>query len=62
MNYLCTSKSRAGSWHRISTNGDGRLCTSSDNDLRLERLDSSSNRLRASATVKRFSPPSSYGG
>jgi hypothetical protein len=34
----------------------------SDNDLCLGRLDSSSDRPRASATVKSSSPPSSYGG
>jgi hypothetical protein len=44
------------------TNDDDHLCTSSDNDLRLGRLDSSSDRLRVSATVKRSSPPSSYRG
>jgi hypothetical protein len=46
---------------RIAGNSD-HLCTSSDNDLHSGRLDSSSDRLRASATVKRSSPPSSYGG
>jgi hypothetical protein len=46
---------------RIAGDGD-HLCTSSDNDLRSERLASSSNHLRVSATVNRSSPPSSYGG
>jgi hypothetical protein len=40
----------------------GNHCTSSDNDLRLGRLDSSSDCPRANATVKRFSPPSPYEG
>jgi hypothetical protein len=38
------------------------LCTSSDNDMRSERLTSSSDHLRVSATVSRSLPPSSYGG
>jgi hypothetical protein len=45
-----------------STNGGDHLYTNSDNDLRLGRLDSSSDCPRVSATVKRSSPPSSYGG
>jgi hypothetical protein len=44
------------------TNDVDDLCTSSDNDLCLGWLDSSSDRLRASAAAKRTSPPSSYGG
>jgi hypothetical protein len=36
----------------------GDHCTSSDNDLRLGQLDSSSDCLRANATVKRPSSPS----
>jgi hypothetical protein len=44
------------------TNDGDHLCTSSDNDLRSERLTSSSDRLRVSATVNRPSPSSSYGG
>jgi hypothetical protein len=37
-------------------------CTSSDNDLRLGRLDSCSDCLRANATTKRPSPTSPYEG
>jgi hypothetical protein len=44
------------------TNNDDPLCTSSDNDLCSERLASSSDHLRVSATANRSSPPSSYGG
>jgi hypothetical protein len=40
----------------------GDHCTSSDNDLHLGRLDSSSDCPRANATVKRPLPPSPYGG
>jgi hypothetical protein len=40
----------------------GDHCTSSDNDLRLGRLDSSSDCLRANATVKRPSLTSPYEG
>ena len=40
----------------------GDHCTSSDNDLRLGRLDNSSDGLRANATVKRPSPTSPYKG
>jgi hypothetical protein len=46
----------------LHTNDVDHLCTSSDNDLRPGRLDSSSDRLRASAAMNRTSPPSSYGG
>jgi hypothetical protein len=48
--------------HRRITSDSDRLCTSSDNDLRSERLTSSSDHLRVSATANRSSPPSSYGG
>jgi hypothetical protein len=44
------------------TNDVDHLCTSSDNDLRPEWLDSSSDRLRASTTTNRTSPPSYHGG
>jgi hypothetical protein len=44
------------------TNGGDHLCTSSDNDLCSERLASSSDHLRVSATANRSSPPSSYEG
>jgi hypothetical protein len=44
------------------TNDVDHLCTSSDNDLCPGRLDSSNDRLRASAAANRTSPPSSYGG
>jgi hypothetical protein len=44
------------------TNDDDHLCTSSDNDLCSERLTSSSDHLRVSATANRSSPPYSYGG
>jgi hypothetical protein len=40
----------------------GNHCTSSDNDLRLGRLDSSSDCPRANATANRPSPPSPYEG
>jgi hypothetical protein len=40
----------------------GDHCTSSDNDLRLERLDNSSDCLRANATMKRPSLTSLYEG
>jgi hypothetical protein len=40
----------------------GNHCTSSDNDFRLGRLDSSSDCPGANATVKRPSPPSPYEG
>jgi hypothetical protein len=40
----------------------GKHCTSSDKDLRLGRLDNSSNCPRANATMKRPSPPSPYEG
>jgi hypothetical protein len=40
----------------------GDHCTSSDNDLRLGRLDSSSDCPRANTTVKRPSPASPHGG
>jgi hypothetical protein len=46
---------------RIANDGD-HLCTSSDNDLHSERLASSSDHLRVSATANRSSPSSSYGG
>jgi hypothetical protein len=45
-----------------STNGGDHLCTSSDNDLRLGQLDNSSDRPRASATVKKSSPHPPTGG
>ena len=44
------------------TNDVDHLCTSSDNDLHAGQLDTSSDRLRASAAANRTSPPSSYGG
>jgi hypothetical protein len=44
------------------TNDGDHLCTSSDNDLYSERLASSSDHLRVSATTNRSSPPSSYRG
>jgi hypothetical protein len=44
------------------TSGGDHLCISSDNDLRPGQLDSSSDRLMASAATNRASPPSSYGG
>jgi hypothetical protein len=70
MNYLHTSKGHgvagperfASGGDHVSSDGDDHPCTSSDNDLRLGRLDSSSDRLRASVAVKRSSPPSSYRG
>jgi hypothetical protein len=48
--------------HRRTAGDSDHLCTSSDNDLRSERLASSSDHLRVSATTNRSSPPSSYGG
>jgi hypothetical protein len=70
MSYFHTSKGRgitsperlASGGDRISTDGDGHLCTSSDNDPCSEQLTSSNDHLRVSATVNRSSPPSSYGG
>ena len=61
MNYLHTSKDRgiasperfASGGDHVSSDGDDHPCTSSDNDLRLGRLDSSNDCLRANATVKR---------
>jgi hypothetical protein len=48
--------------HQRIASGSDHLCTSSDNDLRSVRLASNSGHLRVSATVRRSSPPSSYGG
>jgi hypothetical protein len=48
--------------HRWIAGDSDHLCTSSDNDLHSERLASSSDHLRVSATANRSSPPSSYGG
>jgi hypothetical protein len=48
--------------HRRIAGDSDHLCTSSNNDLRSERLASSSDHLRVSTTAKRSLPPSSYGG
>jgi hypothetical protein len=48
--------------HRRIAGDSDHLCTSNDNDLRSERLASSSDHLKVSATANRSSPPSSYGG
>jgi hypothetical protein len=70
MNYLHTSKGHevadpeqiARGGDHVSSDGDGYLYTSSDNDLRSRRIASSSDHLRVSATARRSSPPSSYEG
>jgi hypothetical protein len=48
--------------HRRIADDSDHLCTSSDNDLCSVWLASNNDHLRVSATAKRSSPPSSYGG
>jgi hypothetical protein len=57
-----THQRRRPPLHRRIAGDSDHLCTSSDNDLCSERLASSSDHLRVSATANMSLPPSFYGG